>query len=165
MVESIKTLLWVLEVLDFIRHQSVSLQCPHLYLVILVLVFSYIHNMLSERKVDNGEMNPLQFSSVLQSCLTFCDPMDFRMPGLPVHHQLPELTQTQAIQPSYHLSPPSPPAFDLSQRQVFSSESILCIRWPKYWSFSFSISPSSQYLGLISFRIGWFDLLAVQGSH
>ena len=71
--------------------------------------------MLSERKVDNGEMNQLQFSSVPQSCLTLCNPMDFRTPGLPVHHQLPELTQTQAIQPSYCLSPPSPPAFNLSQ--------------------------------------------------
>ena len=117
MVESTKTLLWVLEVLDFIRHQSVSLQCPHLYLVILALVFSHIHNILSERKVDNGEVNPLQFSSVPQSCLTLCDPMDCSMPGLPVHHQLPELTETHAIQPSYPLSLPSPPAFDLSQHQ------------------------------------------------
>ena len=106
-----------LEVLDFIRHQSVSLQCPHLCLVILVLVFSYIHNTLSERKVDNGEMNPLQVSSVPQSCLTLCNPVDCRTPGLPVHHQLPELTHTHAIQPSYHLSPPSPPAFDLPQHQ------------------------------------------------
>ena len=90
---------------------------PHLNLVILVLVFSHIHNILSERKVDNGEVNPLQFSTVPQSCLTLCDPMDCSMPDFPVHHQLPEFTETHAIQPSYPLSLPSPPAFDLSQHQ------------------------------------------------
>ena len=90
------------------------------------------------------------------------------MPGLPVHHHLPEFTQTHvhrvrdAIQPSHHWSSPSPPAFSLSQHRGFSSESGLCIRWPKYWSFSFSISPSNEYSGVISFRIDWFDLLAVQ---
>ena len=106
-----------------------------------------------------------QFSSVAQSCLTLCDPMDCSMPGFPVHHQLPELTQTHvhrvgdAIQPSHPLSSPSP-TFNLSQHQVFSNESIFHIRWPKYWSFSFSISPSNS--GLISFRMDWLDLLAVQ---
>ena len=90
--------------------------------------------------------------------------------GLPVHHQLLELAQTYvhrvsvAIQPSHPLSYPSPPAFNLSQHQVFSKESVLHIRWPKYWSFSFSISPSNDYSRLISFRIGWFGLLAVQGT-
>ena len=95
--------------------------------------------------------------------------MDCSMPGLPVHHQLPEFTQTyvhrisDAIQPSHPLWPPSPPAFSLSQHQGLSNKSVFCIRGPKYWSFSFSISPSSEYAGLISFRIDWFDLLAVQG--
>ena len=96
--------------------------------------------------------------------------MDCSTPGFPVHHQLQEFTQTHvypvgdAIQPSHPLLSPSPPAFNLSSIRVFSSESVLLIRWPKYWSFSFSISPSSEYSGLISFRIDWFDLLAVQGA-
>ena len=96
--------------------------------------------------------------------------MDCSTPGFPVHHQLPELTQTHvhwvgdAIQPSHPLSSPSPPAFNLSQHRVFCKESVLHNRWPKYWSFSFSISPSKEYSGLISFRIDWFDLLAVQGT-
>ena len=105
-----------------------------------------------------------------QSWLTLCDPMDWSTLGFPVHHQLLEFAQTHvhwaddAIQPSQPLSPPYPPAFNLSQIRVFSNESVLCIRWPKYWSFSFSISPSKEYSGLISFRIDWFDLLAVQGT-
>ena len=92
------------------------------------------------------------------------------MPGLPVHHQLPEFIQTHvywdsdAIQPSHPLSSPSPPAFHLSQDQGLFHESTLHIRWPKYWSFSFSISPSNEYSGLISFRIAWLDLLVVQGT-
>ena len=94
--------------------------------------------------------------------------MDCKMPGFPVRHQLPELDQTHvywvsdAIQPSYPLSSLSPPAFNLSQHQVFSNESVLRIRWPKYWSFSFSISPSNECSGLISFRMDWYDLFAVQ---
>ena len=92
------------------------------------------------------------------------------MPGFPVHHQLLELAQTHvhrvgdAIQPSHPLSSPSPPAFNPSQHQVFSNVSALCIRWPKYWSFSFSINPPKEYSGLISFRMDWLDLLAVQGT-
>ena len=92
------------------------------------------------------------------------------MPGFAVHHQLPELAQSHvhrvidAIQPSHPLSSPSPPAFYLSSIRVFSNKSLLCIRWSKYWSFSFSISPSNEYSGLISFKIDWFDLLAVQGT-
>ena len=111
-----------------------------------------------------------QFSSVTQLCLTDCDPMDCSTPGFPVHHQLPELAQTHvhrvsdAIQQSHPLLSPSPPAFNLSQHQGLSNESALHIRWPKYWSFSFNISPSTEYSGLISFRIDWFDLLAVQGT-
>ena len=109
----------------------------------------------------------VQFSSVAQPCLTLCDLMDCSIPGVPVHHQLPELAQTHvhrvgdAIQPFYPLSSPSPD-FSLSQHQGLF-QSVLHIRWPKYWNFSFSISPSSEYSGLISFRINWFDLLAVQG--
>ena len=96
--------------------------------------------------------------------------MDCSTSGFHVHHQLPEFTQTHvywvgdAIQLSYPLSSPSPPACNLSQHQVFSSELVLHIRWPKYWSFSFSISPSNEYSGVISFRIDWFGLLAVQGT-
>ena len=91
-------------------------------------------------------------------------------PGSPVHYQLLELAQTHvhrvgdAIQPSHPLLSPSPPAFSFSQHQVFSNESLLCIRWPKYWSFSFSISPSNEHSGLISLRTDWLDLLADQGT-
>ena len=116
-----------------------------------------------------------QFSSVTQSCPTLCDPMNRSMPGLPVHHQLPEFTQTHihrvgdVIQASHPLSsrhlilchpilllPPIPPNI-----RVFSNESTLHMRWPKYWSFSFSIIPSKEIPGLISFRMDWLDLLAV----
>ena len=107
-------------------------------------------------------------SSVTQSGPTLCDPMNCSTPGLPVHHQLPEFTHvhrvSDAIQPSHpllspSLLPPIPPSI-----RVFSNESALRMRWPKYWSFSFGISPSSKYSGLISFRMDWFDLLAVQGT-
>ena len=102
-------------------------------------------------------------SSVAQSCPTLCDPMNRSMPGFPVHHQLLVFTQTyDTIQPS-HLHPLLPPSIFPSIR-VFSNESVLCVRWPKYWSFSFSISPSGEYSGLSSFRIDWLDLLAVQGT-
>ena len=104
-------------------------------------------------------------------CPTLCDPMDCSTPGFPVFHHLLELAQTHvhwvsdATQPSYPLSSPSPLASNPSHHQVFfPNELTLRIRWPKYWSFSFSISPSSEYSGLISFRIDWFDLLAVQGT-
>ena len=111
-----------------------------------------------------------QFSSVAQSSPTLCDPVDCSTPGLPVHHQLPESTQTHvhcigdAMQPSHPLSSPSPPAFNSSQHHDLSNESVLYIRWPKYWSFSFSISPSNEHPGLISFRMDWLDLFAVQGT-
>ena len=97
--------------------------------------------------------------------------MDCSTPGFPVHHQFLELVQTHvhqvsdAMQPSYPLSSPSPPAFRVfSSIRVFSSDSVLHIRWPKYWSFSFSISPSNEHPGLSSFRMDWLDLLAVQGT-
>ena len=114
---------------------------------------------------------PIQFSSIqLLSHIWLCDPMDCSTAGLLLHNQLPEFTQTHvhwvgdAIQPSYPLSVPSLPTFNLSQHQGLFCESVLCTRWPKYWSFSFSISPSNEYSGLISFRMDWLDLLAVQGT-
>ena len=114
--------------------------------------------------------NLVQFSSVAQSCPTLCNPMDCTTAGLPVHHQLPEFTQTHVIElviPSNHLILCHPLLFPPSifpSIRVFSNESVLCIRWPKYWSFSFSVSPSNEYSGLISFRIDWLGLLAVQGT-
>ena len=95
--------------------------------------------------------------------------MDCNTPGFPVHHQLPKLAQTHvhqigdAIQPSHPQSSPSP-VFNLSSIRVFSKESVLRTRWPKYWSFSFRISSLNEYSGLISFRMDWLDLLAVQGT-
>ena len=111
----------------------------------------------------------VQLSSVTHLCLTPCDPMDCSMPGLPVHHQFPEFTQFTSIilvMPSNHLILCSPilllPSI-LPSIRVFSNESAHRIRWPKNWSFSFSISPSNEYSELISFRIDWFDLF-VQGT-
>ena len=110
-------------------------------------------------------------SSVAQSCLILCDPMECSMPGFPVLHRLPELAQihvhqvSDAIQPSHPLSSPSPPASIFPSIRVFSKESALCIRWPKYWRFIFSISPSNEYQGLISFMMDWLDLLAVLAVH
>ena len=111
-----------------------------------------------------------QFSSVTQSCLTLCDPMNRSTPGLPVYHQLPEFTQTHvhrvcdAIQQSHPRLSPSPPAPNPSQHQSLFQWSTLRMRWPKYWSFSFSIIPSKEHPGLISFRMDWLDLLAVPGT-
>ena len=110
----------------------------------------------------------IQFRSVTQSCLTLCDPMNRSTPGLLVHHQLSEFTQTHvhrvddAIQPSHPRSSLCPPAPIPPSIRVFSNESTLHMRWPKYWSFSLSISPSNEYPGLVSFRMDWLDLLAVQ---
>ena len=111
------------------------------------------------------------FSSVqLLSCVWLCDPMNHSTPGLPVHHQLPESTQTHvlwvgdATQPSHPLSSLLLLPSIFPSIRVFSNESALHIRWPKYWSFSFNISPSSEHPGLISFRMDWLDLLAVQGT-
>ena len=114
------------------------------------------------------QFSSVQFSSVTQSCPTLCDAMNRSTPGLPVHHQLPEFTQTHvhrdcdAIQPPHPLLspfplPPIPPSI-----RVFSNESTLCMKWPKDWNFSFSITPSKEIPGLISFRMHWLDLLAVQ---
>ena len=92
------------------------------------------------------------------SCVWLCNPMDYSMPGFPVHRQFPELVQTHV-----HRISDSDRIRIFPSIRVFSNESVLCIRWPKYWSFSFKISPSNEYSGLI-FRIDWFDLLAVQGT-
>ena len=134
---------------------------------------------LASRKYcqDSGTVSPspgtailVQFSSVTQSCPTLCDPMNYSTPGLPVHHQLPEFTETHVhrvgdvIHPSHPLSSPSPPAPIPLSIRVFSNESTLRMRWPKYWSFSFSIIPTKEHPGLISFRMDWLDLLAVQGN-
>ena len=111
-----------------------------------------------------------QFNSVTQLCPTLCDPMNRSMPSLPVHHQLLEFTQAHVhqvgdvIQPSHPLSSPSLPPSIFPSIRVFSNKSALHIRWPKYWSFSFSISPSKEHPGLISFRMDWLDILAVQGT-
>ena len=128
---------------------------------------SQLHGSITDRIVTLRKL--LEFSVVTQSCPTLCSPMNRSTLGLPVHHQLPEYTQTHvhwvgdAIQQSHPLSSPSPLAFDLCQRQDLFIESALCIRWPKYWSFSFSISPSKEHSGLI-FRMDWLDLLEFQGA-
>ena len=113
--------------------------------------------------------NSVQFSSVSQSCPTLCDPMNRSPPGLPVRHQLsrspPKPMSIESVMPSKHLIlchslfllPPIPPSI-----RVFSNESALRMRWPKYWSFNFSISPSNVHPGLISFRMDWLDFLVVQ---
>ena len=112
----------------------------------------------------------VQFSSVAQLCPTLCDPINCSTPGLPFHHQLrssPKLMSIESVMPSNHLIlchpllllPLIPPNI-----KVLSNESTLRMRWPKYWSFSFSIIPSKEIPGLISFRMDWLDLLAVQGT-
>ena len=117
----------------------------------------------------NGNLLYGQLSSVQSlSHVRYCNPMDGRTPSFPVHHQLPDLTQTHihqvgdAIQPSHPLSSLSPPTFNLSSIRVFSNGSVLCIRWPRHWSFS--INFSNEYSGLISYRMDWLDLLVLQGT-
>ena len=112
-----------------------------------------------------------QIRSVTQLCLTLCDPMNYSMPVLPAHHQFPELTQTHvhrvsdAIQPSHPMSSPSPLAPIPPSIRIFSKESTLRIRWPKYWSFSFSIIPSKEIQKILKeIRMDWLDLLAVRGT-
>ena len=110
------------------------------------------------------------FTSVTDSCLILCSPMDGSMPGFPVHYQFPEANQTllhwvsNAIQSSHPLSSPSPPALSLSQHQGLSNETVLCNRQSKYWSISFCISPSNEYSGMSSFRMDWLYLVAAQGT-
>ena len=131
-----------------------------------VHIFSSAHGIFSRIQ----HISSVQFSSVAQSCPTLCDPMNRSTPGLPVHHQLRSslrLMSIESVMPSSHLIlcrpllllPPFPPSI-----RVFSNESTLRMRWPKYWSFSFSIISSKEIPGLISFRMDWLDLLAVQGT-
>ena len=113
--------------------------------------------------------NNLQFSSAAQSCPTLCNPMDCRMPGFHVHHHLQDLLKLMSIE---SVMPSNHPIFCrpllltsiFPSIRIFSNESIICIRWPQYQSFSFTISPSNEYSGLISFRMDWLDLLSVQGT-
>ena len=124
--------------------------------------------------VSESTASPMSSDSLLlfltKACSTLCNPMNCSMPGFSVLHYFQEFAQTHvhwagaAVQPSHPLLSPSPPACHLSQHQGLSSESALHIRWPNYWSFGFSISPSNEYSGLVSFRIDWFDCLAVQGT-
>ena len=123
------------------------------------------------KKMGPGTEDSVQFSSVAQSCPTLCNPMNRSTPGLVLSitnsRSLLKLTPIESVMPSSHLIlcrpllllPSIPPSI-----RVFSNQSTLCIRWPKYWCFSFSISPSSEHPGLISFRMDWLDLLAVQGT-
>ena len=116
----------------------------------------------------HGAPKLLQFSSVAPSCLTLCNFMDCSMPGFPAHHQLRSLLKLmfiESVMPSKHLILCHPlvlPPSIFPSIRVFSNGSLLHIRWPKYWSFSFSISPSSEYSGLISFRMHWLEVLGVQ---
>ena len=134
-------------------------------------IYSFaIYTSITNNKITSEFEWHSQFSSVAQSCPTLYDPMDCSMPGLPVHHQHLEFAQSMSIEsvmPSNHLilcrSLLLMPSIFPSIR-VFSKESGLHIRWPKYWSFSFNISPSSEHPGLICFRMDWLDLLAVQGT-
>ena len=132
--------------------------------------FQYQHFMDDFHIISSFSVDGRSVGSVAQSCLTLCDPVNRSTPGLPVHHQLPEFTQihvhrvSDAIQPSHPRSSPSPPAPSPSSIRVFSNESTLHMRWPKYWSFSFSIISSKEIPGLISFRMDCLDLLAVQGT-
>ena len=134
------------------------------FLFLCLKTVTLIHTFILTSEVS------VQLSSVAQSCLTLCHPMNRSMLGLPVHHQLLEFTQThvhESVMPSSHLIlchpllllPPIPPSI-----RVFSNESMLRMRWPKSWSFSFSIIPSKEIPGLISFGMDWLDLLAVQGT-
>ena len=127
-------------------------------------------NILSLNTRKGQDLGRVQFSSVAQSCPTLCDPMDCSTPGFPVHCQLPEFTQSHVLESvmrsnhlilcSHFLLPPSV----LSSIRISSNQSVLDIKWPQYWSFRFSISPSNEYSGLLSFRIDWLVFLAIQGT-
>ena len=129
-----------------------------------------LEDHLKWSKKNTGLLNIYCYCSVAQLCLTLWDPMDCSTPGFPVLHYLLGLAQTHVhwvgdvIQTSHPLCSPSPPAVNLSQHQGLFQWVILCIRWPKYWSLSFSISPSNESSGLISFRMDSLDILAVQGT-
>ena len=136
----------------------------------MIYWFCTITGTRSLRNLIHIHIYNTQLSSVAHSCLTLRHPMNRSTPGLPVHHQFPEFTQTHvdrvadAGQPFHLLSSPSPPAPIPPSVRVFSNESTLHMRWSKFWSFSFSISPSNEHPGLISFRMDWLDILEVQES-
>ena len=137
---------------------------------------------MADRWGNSGNSERLYFGGLQNHCrwwvssvqslshVWLCEPMDCSTPGLPVHHQLPEFTQThvhqvgEAIQPSHPCRPLLLLPSIFPSIRVFSNESALCIRWPKYWNFCFNISPSSEHPGLISFTMNWLDLFAVQGT-
>ena len=125
---------------------------------------------LESKKASSSSTSSVQFSSVAQSCLTLCDPMNCSTPdflSITNSWSLLKIMSIESVMPSNHLifCPPLLPLPSIfPSMRVFSNESALCIRWPKYWRFSFSISPSNEYSGLISFRMNWLDLLAVQGT-
>ena len=135
-----------------------------------LIFFSLIYTLkLHQRLRVSGKLSIneslTQFSLVTQSCLILCNPIGLHQAMLPCPSPTPGTYSnschcvSDAVQPFHPLSSPSPPTFILSQHQGFSNESVLCIRWPKYWSCSFSISPSNEYSGLISFRLtGWLSL-------
>ena len=128
---------------------------------------SVVHQALLSMEFSRQEYWSGSISSVAQSHQTLCDPMDCSTPGFPIHHQLDQLMSIELVMPSNHLILCCPLLLLTSvfpSVRVFSNESVLCIRWTKYWSFSFSISPSNEYSGLTSFRMDWLDLLAVQGT-
>ena len=119
-------------------------------------------------EIENTYRVSFVFVFQLLSCVWLCHPMDCSTPGFPVSHNLWKFVQVHvhwigdAIQPSHPLSSLYPSAFNFSHHQGLSNESILCIKWPKYWHFSFSTSPSNEYSGLIFFRTDWFDLLVIE---
>ena len=149
-----------------VKHQLIPQMTGH-QRIFRVAVFT-LTTVLAICSQPRDLVQSVQFSSVTQSSPTLCDSMDCSMPGFPVYHQLLELTQTHvhrvsdAIQPSHLLLSPSP-AFNLPASGPFPVSQSFEFRWSKYWSFSFRISPSNEYLGMISFRVNWFDL-AVQGT-
>ena len=129
-----------------------------------ILHYHEIQGELAPLPITKVDRDSVQLISVAQSCLTLCYPIDCSSPGFPVHHQLLlKLMSIDSVMPSNHLILCRTlllPSSIFPSIKVFSNESITHIRWPKYWSFSFNISPSSEYSGLISFRIDWFHLLA-----
>ena len=158
-----KCFAYSLNIFLYVRTFKIRIYFPLLLAPALAGSFKLTYFIQKKRKTENlCAISPqnLQFSSVAQSCATLCNPMDCTTSGFPVHHQLQKPTQTNvhrvsdAIQSSHPLSSsPSPLPSIFPSTWFFSNESVLHIRWPKYWSFSFSISPFNEHSGLISFKI------------
>ena len=146
----------------------ISLDLSSSYLTFFLLCVNLLMSSQEVFFISDSKIFISQFSSITHSCPTLCNPTDYSTPGLSIHHQLPEFTQTHVHRdgPSNRLTLYCPlfllPSVFPSIR-VFSNESVLCIRWPKYWSFSFNISPSNEYSGLISFTIDWLISLQPKG--